>query len=266
MFNTRDPVIDIFFALDSSHVFSFINCRDLTADFLDDKTTPLVDAITARLKVRDYDCTLGKSTDDSEEVTSNNENMANSTNATSMPTTNTTSTDADDLVTFTMEDGQNIMGWYGPPRYYPDYVSQVCGDDPSQQPAWASSDDDLYQSKEECCIQNFQWLGRTSCLGANFVEMNFFTSSPTSTPSMMPSLMPSEMPSLIPSEMPSSIVITLAPVLQRPPPPPPRPIPSTSASSIPTLDVLATGRCARDDEHLAHIYRKAKPCSEMLRE
>ena len=214
----------------------------------------------------DYDCTIGRSTDDSEEVTSADENMANSTNA--MPATNTTltsSTDADDLVTFTM-DGQNITGWYGPPKYYPDYISQVCGDDPGQQPAWASSDNDLYQSKEECCSQNFQWFGRTACLGENFVETNFFTKSPTSAPSMMPSIMPSEMLSLMPSEMPSAIVITLAPILQRPPPPPPRPIPSTSASSIPTLDVLATGRCARDDEHLAHIYRKAKPCNDMLRE
>lgn len=214
----------------------------------------------------DYDCTNGRSTSDSEVVTSADENMANSTDATSMPTTNTTLTSStNDLVKFTM-DGQNIMGWYGPPRYYPDYISQVCGDDPGQQPAWATSDDDLYQSKEECCIQNFQWLGRTSCLGANFVERNFFTSLPTSAPSMMPSIMPSEMPSMMPSKMPSAIVITLAPILQRPPPPLPRPIPSTSTSLIPTLEVLATGRCARDDEHLAHIYRKAKPCNDMLRE
>jgi len=144
--------------------------RDLTTDVLDDKTTPLLDAINSRLALSDYDCTLGKA------VGGDDENATKS------------AINDDDVVTLAVDNG-TITGWYGPPRYYPDFSSLTCGDDPSLRPAYVTNDG-MYQAKERCCSENFQWTGRVTCLGENFSEANFMTEPPTSFPSMMPSAMP----------------------------------------------------------------------------
>jgi hypothetical protein len=105
--------------------------RDLTADVLYDKTTPLLDAINLRLALSDYDCTLGKS------ASNENATIANDV----------------DLLTLTV-DGKVITGGYGGRRKYPDYILQGCGNDPSLRPTWVL-DEDMYQSKKHCCSKNF---------------------------------------------------------------------------------------------------------------
>ena len=140
--------LSIFAALYLSH------SRDLTTDVLDDKTTPLLDAINSRLALSDYDCTLGKAVGDDENA-------------------RTSAIEDVDVATLTVDNG-TITGWYGPPRYYPDYSSLMCGDDPSLRLAYVT-DNDLYQAKERCCSENFQWTGQATCLGENFSETNFMT-------------------------------------------------------------------------------------------
>ena len=235
--------------------------RDLTTDVLDDKTTPLLDAINSRLALSDYDCTLGKAVGGDDE------------NAT------TSAINDVDVVTLTVDNG-TITGWYGPPRYYPDFSSLTCGDDPSLRPAYVTNDG-MYQAKERCCSENFQWTGR--CLGENFSETNFMTEPPTSFPSMMPSAMPT---TLSPTTISPT---TISPTqLQRPPPRPltkydPSPFDSTrdadvdespstlgwfnideAVASASSMKLMSQGLCAKDESDLVQIFRIARPCNEFL--
>lgn len=67
------------------------------------------------------------------------------------------------------------------------------------------SDDHLYKSKEECCIDTFHWIDIGTCLGRDFVETNFFTERPTMSPTVIPTLSPSLMPTFSPTTAPSTM-------------------------------------------------------------
>lgn len=102
----------------------------------------------------------------------------------------------------------------GRPAYFGDFRTTACQNinDLQSPPEWVT-DEYLFRSKEECCLEMFNWQSLDNCLGAGFVETNYVigsrspTQSPTFTPTNMPSLSPSlsSMPSSEPSGVPSNI-------------------------------------------------------------
>lgn len=105
----------------------------------------------------------------------------------------------------------------GPPLYYGDFRTSSClsaAADPTVIaagvgiPSWLT-EDLMYPSKEECCMDMFGWAPLENCLGEGWVETNYVrgSHSPTMSPSMMPTGVPSGMPSG--SVMPSRWVFFL---------------------------------------------------------
>lgn len=141
---------------------------------------------------------------------------------------------SDDGETYILVNGTKIFGWYGSPRYYPVFGAQSCTDDDSDRPIWVS-DDHLYKSKEECCMDTFHWIDIGTCLGRDFVEPNFFTERPTMSPTVLPTLSPSLMPtfsptmdpSTVPSDSPSEMPSSIPSMI-------PSTLPSVSPSLFPT--------------------------------
>ncbi|KAL7510523.1 hypothetical protein ACHAXN_007423 [Cyclotella atomus] len=69
---------------------------------------------------------------------------------------------------------------YRPPIYYPNFALRKCDSDPLYKPRW-TSEEEMFSSKEECCIEYFDWVSMESCLGVGFVESNYW-SEPTESP------------------------------------------------------------------------------------
>jgi len=70
---------------------------------------------------------------------------------------------------------------YGEAIYFPDFAHRCCrgekeGDD-AFKPTWMTSDH-MFQNKERCCTEQFDFINLDECLGIGFVEMNVFRETP----------------------------------------------------------------------------------------
>eukprot|EP00985_Skeletonema_marinoi_P013680 scaffold6834_cov79-Skeletonema_marinoi.AAC.3 len=70
---------------------------------------------------------------------------------------------------------------YGEAIYFPDFAHRCCrGEkegDHAFKPTWMTSDH-MFQNKELCCTEQFDWVELDRCLGIGFVEMNVFRETP----------------------------------------------------------------------------------------
>ncbi len=93
-------------------------------------------------------------------------------------------------------DGKTVKGRYGPPRYYPNFEFQTCGDDERLRPAWIGDDHQhLFRTKRGCCDKLFGWIGDPErcpreggiCRSINVVrEASSLTRAPRAGPSAEP--------------------------------------------------------------------------------
>eukprot|EP00986_Skeletonema_menzelii_P014852 scaffold10452_cov69-Skeletonema_menzelii.AAC.1 len=93
----------------------------------------------------------------------------------------------------------------GPATYYGDFRTTSCqnvNDSIQGKPDWVT-EEDMFQSKEECCKESFSWIPLENCLGPGFKESNYVVGSrsPTLNPTMSPTMVPSV--SRVPSPSPT---------------------------------------------------------------
>lgn len=90
------------------------------------------------------------------------------------------------------------------PKYYTDSMTSSCISELDQEPPSWVGEDQMFNSKWECCQAKYSW--NPNCLGDGFQEVTYSPSSSPSvsaSPTMKPTVSPSGLPTASPSSVPS---------------------------------------------------------------